>query len=92
MIQQHGATTISGPKSRTTITGQIATVGREWLRQEAELLEKQYAQFGPLFRNIFYYEVAESLDAPAEVKVDMWEDGDIFEETMGVVSQAMAGS
>jgi len=84
-LQANGATSIDGPSSTTTVTGQIATVGREYLRNEAELLSEEYPEFGPLFRNVFYSEVSESHDAVPEPVVDMWGDGDIFEQTMGMV-------
>ena len=77
-LTQFGATTIDGPKSRTTDAGKLATYGRERLRQLADELIMQVPEFGPLYRSVYASEVAEYNDEALPPSFDMFNEGDIF--------------
>jgi len=79
-IRAAGAATIDGPKSETTLAGQLATAGREWLRIQADELILEYPAFGPLYESVYSYEVSTSHDAVEPLTVDMFGEGDIFED------------
>jgi hypothetical protein len=83
-IYRTGASTIDGPKSMSTESGRVATMGRNWLRQRAEELSQQYPTFEPLFRSVYAWEISTSHDAPEPVVIDAYGEGDIFEELYGV--------
>ena len=85
-IREAGASTIDGPKSTTSDAGRIATYGRNWLREKAAELEMEYPQFGPLFQYIYYSEVSEHHDAIQPIDWNLYDEGDIFEETYGVTA------
>ncbi len=84
-IRAAGASSIDGPKSRTSKAGIIATQGRAWLREVAKELAIEYPQFEPLYRSVYSYEVDVSRDAPTPPVIDVYGEGDIFEE-LGVVN------
>lgn len=86
-IKRAGASTIDGPKSMTTDSGQIATHGRSYLREISQNLFLDYPEFEPMFRSVYNWEIDASNDAPAptEEMVAMFgaEDGFV---NMGVAN------
>ena len=79
-IIRAGAASISGPKSPTTDAGRIATYGRNELRAYAEELTLQYPEFGPLFKNVYSWEVNVGRDAIEPVIIDAFGEGDIMSD------------
>lgn len=88
-IKNAGASTIDGPKSQETQAGQIAQMGRQWLRDEAENLSMELPEFENIYRSVFFYEVSEDHDALPEIPAETtnaWGEGDILEQVLGVTS------
>lgn len=79
-IRSTGASTIDGPQSTTTVSGRLATDSRQWLREQADELILQYPAFGPLYEAVYSYEVSTSHDAVEPLSIDMFGEGDIFED------------
>jgi len=63
-IKRAGASTISGASSPNSDAGQVSTILRGYLRDMGAQLTSEYPEFGPLFDNVFSYEVSITHDEP----------------------------